>query len=342
MKIGLLKGDGIGPEITEAVQKIFGKMKLGIEWVELPCGEGAIRTHGSALPEITLKTLRELKVALKGPTSTPIGKGHRSANVSLRKELDLYANLRPVESIPGVRTRFENVNLTIVRENTEDVYIGNERQVDSNTAECIKTITRQGSMRIADFAFKVAQRYERKKVTCVQKANIMKLTDGLFLECFREVARKYPQIESQELLVDNTCMQLVTRPEQFDVIVTENLYGDILSDLCAGLVGGLGVTGGANIGNDCAVFEAVHGTAPDIAGKNLANPTAMILSSIMMLEHLQKQAEASFLKRALYKTLGEGRSVTRDLKGSASTSEFTDALISKFDDVQGACTVNIR
>ena len=328
-KIGLLSGDGIGAEISKAVVAIFASAKLPIEWEELACGEAAIQSAGAALPPASLDRIRMLRVALKGPTSTPIGKGHRSANVMLRKDLDLFANVRPVTNLPGVQTPFSGIDLIIVRENTEDVYMGIEHQISKDIAQCIKTITRQGSERISRYAFELAKKLGRKKVTCVQKANIMKLTDGLFLESFYSVAKNYTDIKAEELLVDNCCMQLIKRPESFDVIVTENLYGDILSDLCAGLVGGLGVVGGANIGAEYAVFEAVHGTAPDIAGKNMANPTALLLSALMMLDYLGFKSEQEKIKKALFAVLEEKKTLTKDLGGNATTSEFTSAVISK-------------
>ncbi len=329
MKVGLLKGDGIGPEISDSVVRLFAALKAPIEWEELACGEESIKASGAVLPAQTLTKLRELKVALKGPTGTPIGTGHRSANVTLRKELNLYSNLRPVFNLPGVKTRYENINLVIVRENTEDVYSGNERKVSDDVAECIKTITRAGSQKIVKFAFDYARREKRKKITCVQKANIMKLTDGLFLEVFRTIAKDYPEIEAKEMLVDNACMQLVTRPEQFDIIVTENLYGDILSDLCAGLVGGLGVTGGANIGESSAIFEAVHGTAPDIAGRGVANPTALLLSACMLLDYLELSDLSKRLRGAIFNVLKDGKSLTKDLGGSASLIEYEKAIQSR-------------
>ncbi len=329
LQIGLLRGDGIGPEICEAVVQIVKHLSTPIEWVEIPCGEETLKTQGTALPESSVAKVKELKVSLKGPTATPIGKGHKSANVTLRKALDLYANVRPLCNLPGVATPFKDVDLIIVRENTEDVYLGIEEKLSEDKMQCLKIITRQASERISRYAFEMARNLKRKKVTCVQKANIMKLTDGLFLESFRNIAKDFSEIEANEMLVDNVCMQLVTKPSQFDVIVTENLYGDILSDLCAGLVGGLGVAGGSNIGKETAVFEAVHGTAPDIAGKGLCNPTAMILSSIMMLEHLRLFDDAKRLRKALFDVFKEGKSLTKDLKGSASTMDFTNAIIQK-------------
>ncbi len=326
-KIALLEGDGIGPEISQAVVKIFSAAKIPVEWVKIPCGDETLAKENSAMPLSAIQKVKELKVALKGPTGTPIGKGHQSANVTLRKSLDLYANFRPVQSLPGVKTRFDGIDVLIVRENTEDLYASIEHQVAPGVMQGLKIITQPGCERIIRFAFEMAKKLNRKKVTCVHKANIMKLTDGMFLEIFRSIAKEYLQFESQDMIVDNTCMQLVTRPEQFDVIVTENLYGDILSDLSAGLIGGLGVAGGANIGKEVAVFEAVHGTAPDIAGKNLCNPTALLLSATMMLDYMELRKEADRIRQGLFKVLKEGKATTRDLKGTATCSEFTSAVI---------------
>jgi isocitrate dehydrogenase (NAD+) len=328
-KIGLLKGDGIGPEISDAMVRVVGALGLPIEWEEIPCGEQTLKSLGQAMPQAALDRIKDLGIAIKGPTATPVGTGHRSANVALRKELDLYANVRPCYKLSGVSTPFSQVDLIVVRENTEDLYMGVEKEVSPDEMHSIKIITRKGSERIHRYAFDIAQKQNRKKVTCVHKANIMKKTDGLFLAVFREVAKEYPQIEAAEMIVDNACMQLVTKPEQFDVIVTENLYGDILSDLCAGLVGGLGLAGGANIGKNGAVFEAVHGTAPDIAGKNKANPTAILFSAVMMLQHLKMNEEAEKLRKAIEEVYREGKALTGDLGGKASTTEFTNAIISK-------------
>lgn len=323
----LLAGDGIGPEIAQSVQRIFSELKVPITFVSAPCGEEGLKKEGSVIPTSTVDLIRTHGTALKGPTMTPIGKGHRSANVTLRKDLDLYANVRPIFNLPGVKTPFSQVDLILVRENTEDVYMGVEHKISKDVAQCIKTITADGSRRVARFAFELAKKQNRKSVTCVHKANIMKLTDGLFLDCFYEISKGYPEIQAKDLLVDNACMQLVRKPAQFDVIVTENLYGDILSDLCAGLIGGLGVAGGSNNGDDIAVFEAVHGTAPDIAGKGLANPTALLLSSVMMLEFMGLNDHAARIRSALFRVLSEGRTLTRDLGGSATTEAFTDALL---------------
>jgi len=328
-KIGILKGDGIGPEICAAVVELISKMKAPLEWVNIPCGEESIVTHESPMPQSSIDRVKELGVAIKGPTGTPIGAGRKSANVVLRKSLDLFSNVRPIQSIPGIETPFKNLDMVIVRENTEDVYAAIEHQLAPGVMQCLKIITRPGSERIARYAFEMARTLKRKKVTCIHKANIMKLTDGMFLEVFREVSKDYPDLEATDIIVDNVCMQLVQRPQQFDVLVTQNLYGDIVSDLCAGLIGGLGVAGGANIGHKTAVFEAVHGTAPDIAGKGLCNPTAMILSAVMMLEHLKMFDYAVKLRGALFDTIKDGKFLTGDLKGKATTKEFTAAISSR-------------
>lgn len=325
-EITLINGDGIGPEISYAVVKILAASGVKINWDVQTAGADVIEKEGTPLPDRVLKSIRKNKVALKAPVTTPIGKGFRSVNVQLRKELDLYANLRPCKNLPNVKTRFDNVDIVVVRENTEDLYAGIERQVDVDTAESIKIITRKASTRIAKFAFDYAVKNNRKEVCVVTKANIMKLSDGLFLECFRKVAKDYPQIKTREILVDNLCMQLVQNPEQFDVLVLPNLYGDIVSDLCAGLIGGLGVAQGANIGYDCAVFEPVHGSAPDIKGQNKANPTALLLSAIEMLRYIGETTYAEKIEKALFKTLKDG-DCTVDLGGTLSTTDFADAVI---------------
>lgn len=325
--VTLIPGDGIGPEITESVVKILKAAGAEIEWEIQTAGADVAKEEGSPLPDRVIESVRRNKVALKAPVTTPIGKGFRSVNVALRKSLDLYSNLRPCKNIDGIKTRFENVDLVIVRENTEDLYAGIERQVDADTAESIKIITRKASERIVDFAFKYAVNNNRKLVTAVSKANICKLSDGLFLEAARTIANKYPQIEYKEILVDNLCMQLVQKPEQFDVLVLPNLYGDIVSDLCAGLIGGLGIAQGANIGSDAAVFEPVHGSAPDIKGQNKANPTALLLSAIEMLKYINQKNTAEKIEKALFKTIKEGKYLTHDLGGSASTSQFTEEII---------------
>ena len=325
--VTLIPGDGIGPEITQAVVEILKSAKAQIEWDIQSAGADIIEKEGTPLPERVIDSIKKNKVALKAPVTTPIGKGFRSVNVQLRKALDLYANLRPCKNIDGIKTRFENVNLVIVRENTEDLYAGIERQIDEETAESIKIITKKASLRIAEFAFNYAVKNGRKTVHAVSKANICKLTDGLFLNCTREIAQKYPQIEYKEILVDNLCMQLVQNPEKFDVLVLPNLYGDIVSDLCAGLIGGLGVAQGANIGLEFAVFEPVHGSAPDIKGQNKANPTALLLSAIEMLKYINQTDIALKIEKALYKTLKEAKVLTADLNGNATTLEFAQEII---------------
>lgn len=326
--VTLIPGDGIGPEITKGMQQIFAAAKAPIEWDVQSAGHASLLALGTPLPEETLLSIRTNGLALKGPLTTEVGTGHRSINVALRQTFDLYCNLRPVKKIAGVKSRYDKVDLVVFRENTEDLYAGIEHNVGKRAAESIKIITADACLRIAEAAFDYAVKHGRKKVTAVHKANIMKLTDGLFLSCVREVASKYPGIQYQEIIVDNLCMQLVMAPEQFDILLAPNLYGDIISDLCAGLVGGLGVVPGANIGKDCAIFEAVHGTAPDIAGKNIANPLAMVLSGIMLLRHMGEEAIASNLERAIHKVVGEGKSLTPDLGGSATTEELTQAIIS--------------
>ncbi len=325
-KITLINGDGIGPEISASVMKIIEASGLKIDWDIQTAGADVIEKEGTPLPERVLNSIKQNKVALKAPVTTPIGKGFRSVNVQLRKSLDLYANLRPCKNLPNVKTKFENVDIVVVRENTEDLYAGIERQVDNDTAESIKVITRKASERICKFAFDYAVKNNRKEVCVVTKANIMKLSDGLFLDCYRRIAENYPQINKREILVDNLCMQLVQNPSQFDLLVLPNLYGDIVSDLCAGLIGGLGVAQGANIGLDYAVFEPVHGSAPDIKGQDKANPTALLLSSIEMLKYIGETSYAQKIEKALFATLAQGK-FTCDLGGSLTTSEFTDAII---------------
>lgn len=326
-KITLVNGDGIGPEISESVMKIIKASGLSIDWDIQTAGADVIEKEGTPLPQRVLDSIRQNKVALKAPVTTPIGKGFRSVNVQLRKDLDLYANLRPCKNLPGINTRFDNVDLIVVRENTEDLYAGVEEQIDSDTAHSIKIITRKASERICKFAFEYASKNNRHEVCCVTKANIMKLSDGLFLESFRNVASQYPNIHSREILVDNLCMQLVQDPSRFDVLVLPNLYGDIVSDLTAGLIGGLGVAQGANIGIDCAVFEPVHGSAPDIKGQNKANPTALLMSAIEMLKYIGEYSYAERIEKALFKTLADGNK-TADIGGNLSTTEFTNVVIS--------------
>ncbi|HEY7411256.1 MAG TPA: isocitrate dehydrogenase (NAD(+)) [Vicinamibacteria bacterium] len=324
--ITLIPGDGIGPEVVSAAVRVLTATGIAFEWETENAGAGAMGKEGEALPERVLDSIRRNKVALKGPTATPVGSGHRSVNVELRKRLDLYANLRPVATLPGIKSRYDGVDLIVVRENTEDLYSGLEHVVVPGVVESIKIITEKASTRIARYAFEYARAHGRKKVTAVHKANIMKLSDGLFLDCCRRVAAQFPAIEYDELIVDNCCMQLVLDPTRFDMLLLENLYGDIVSDLCAGFIGGLGIAPGANIGDEGAVFEAVHGSAPDIAGKNLANPMALILSGAMMLDHLGETAAADRVRAAVNDVLREGSKIPRDLGGSAGTTEVAEAI----------------
>jgi isocitrate dehydrogenase (NAD+) len=324
--ITLIPGDGIGPEVSAAVVRILKASGAQIEWERHDAGTVALERHGTTLPHALLDSIERNKVGLKGPLTTPIGSGFTSVNVGLRKALDLFANLRPVYNLPGVQARFENVDLILVRENTEDLYAGLEHEVVPGVVESLKIITERASTRAARFAFEYARAHGRKRVTSVHKANIMKLSDGLFLDCARNVSRDFLDIEYDERIVDATCMHLVMTPEQFDVLLMPNLYGDILSDLCAGLVGGLGVVGSGNMGIEAAVFEAVHGTAPDIAGKNLANPMALLMSAIMMLRHIGEGERADAVMRAMTAVLAGGKVRTRDLGGSSTTTEFADAI----------------
>ena len=324
--ITLIPGDGIGPEVTESVVRIFKAASLDIEWERHDAGVIAFEKTGETLPAPLLDSIKRNKVALKGPVTTPIGQGFTSVNVGLRKALELFANLRPVRNLPGVDSRYSNVDLVIVRENTEDLYAGLEHEVVPGVVESLKIITDKASTNIARFAFEHARKFGRKRVTAIHKANIMKLGDGLFLDCTRRVANEYIDITYDERIVDAACMHLVMHPEKLDVLLLPNLYGDIVSDLCAGLVGGLGVVPGANLGREAAVFEAVHGSAPDIAHKNLANPTALLLSALMMLDHIGERDKADRIRAALSAILIERKVRTRDLGGEASTTEFTDAI----------------
>jgi isocitrate dehydrogenase (NAD+) len=329
--ITLIPGDGIGPEVAEAVVRIFKVAGLDIEWDRHDAGVIAFEKTSETLPAALLDSIKRNKVALKGPVTTPIGQGFTSVNVGLRKALDLYANLRPVRNLPGVQSRYSDVDLVIVRENTEDLYAGLEHEVVPGVVESLKIITERASTRIARFAFEHARRYERQRVTAIHKANIMKLSDGLFLQCTRAVSRDYTDITYDERIVDAACMHLVMTPEKLDVLLLPNLYGDIVSDLCAGLVGGLGVVPGANFGTEVAVFEAVHGSAPDIALKNLANPTALLLSGLMMLDHIGERETSRRIRAALDAVLMDGAVKTRDLGGTASTTEFTDAVCRRLE-----------
>jgi isocitrate dehydrogenase (NAD+) len=326
-KITLLPGDGIGPEVTASVVAIIECAGVDVEWEKYVVGSEAIARFGDPLPKEVLDSILANKVALKGPVTTPIGTGFASINVRLRKTLDLYANLRPVKSMPNIITRFENVDIIVVRENTEDLYSGLEHEVVPGVVESLKIITERASTRIARFAFDYATTHGRKRVTAVHKANIMKMSDGLFLRCFRDVAKGYPDIEADDKIIDNLCMQLVTRPEDYDVLLLENLYGDIVSDLAAGLVGGLGVVAGANFGEIGAVFEAVHGSAPDIAGQNKANPLALLQSAVLMLHHIGEPAAAKRIDAAIVKILASGpEHRTRDIGGTGTTADFTTSL----------------
>lgn len=327
--ITLIPGDGIGPEIVAATVRTIEATGVDIEWETHIIGAQALEKYGDTIPDETIASIKRNKVALKGPLTTPIGKGFTSVNVGLRKELDLYANVRPVKALPNVPCRYPELDLVVVRENTEDLYAGLEHVVVPGVVESIKIITEKASTRIAKYAFEFARDNGRKKVTAIHKANIMKLSDGLFLECFYNVAKDFPEIEANDLIVDNCCMQLVMRPEQFDVLVLENLYGDIVSDLCAGLIGGLGLAPGANIGEIGAVFEAVHGSAPDIAGQGVANPTAIMLSAVMMLRHIGEGDAADRLRQAILDVFAEGNYITRDLGGTAKTADFASAIIEK-------------
>lgn len=327
--ITLIPGDGIGPEIIGATVGVVEATGVDIEWETQIGGSQALEKFGSTLPDSLIDSIKKNKVALKGPMMTPVGKGFTSVNVGMRKALDLYANVRPIKAIPNVECRYPELDLVIMRENTEDLYAGLEHVVVPGVVESIKIITEKASTRIAKYAFEYATRLGRKKATALHKANIMKLSDGLFLDCFYNVAKGFTEIEADDKIIDNACMQLVMRPEQFDVVVTQNLYGDIISDLCAGLIGGLGLAPGANIGTDAATFEAVHGSAPDIAGQGIANPTAIMLSAVMMLKHIDEFDAADRMEAAMLEVFTEGRIRTRDLGGTSSTFEFAAEIISK-------------
>ncbi len=327
--IVLLPGDGIGPEVTHAAARVIEAAGLGVNWIEVPAGASAVEQgHGEVLPQITLDAIRQHHIALKGPVTTPVGKGFKSVNVQLRQKLGLYAAIRPVRSLDGVKTRYDNVDLVIVRENTEGLYSGIENEITPGVVTSMKVATTGACYRIARYAFKYAMLRHRRKVTVFHKANIMKLTDGMFLNAARDVHQnEFPQVEYDELIIDAGCMKLVQDPNKFDVLLMENLYGDLVSDLCAGLVGGLGVVPGSNIGEEYSVFEAVHGSAPDIAGKGIANPLAVIMSGVMMLNHLGETSIAEKIKSAYNRVLAEKQTLTRDLGGSASTDQFADAII---------------
>src|ERR1700694_922042 len=326
-RVTLIHGEGIGPEVASATRRILEATGVQIDWEEIAGRSDSSSDQGISVNQAAVESVRRNRVALKGPMATAIAGGAPSVNVALRKTLDLYANLRPVKNMPGVKSHFQDVDLILVRENTEDLYSGLEHEVVPGVVKSLKIITERASTRIAKFAFEYAKRHGRKKIHAIHKANIMKLSDGLFLRSVRAVAAQFPQIEYKELIVDNACMQIVMDPQQFDMLLLPNLYGDVMSDLAAGLVGGLGVVPSANIGDECAMFEAVHGTAPDIAGKGLANPTALLMSSILMLKHLGEDSAAARVEAALDKVYREGKHFTRDLGGSATTNEFTNALI---------------
>ncbi len=326
-RVSLIPGDGIGPEVSEAAVRVVEASGVAIDWETVEAGAAVVAEHGTPVPDAVLSSVRRNRVALKGPISTPIGEGFRSANVTLRQVLDLYAAVRPARNLPGVETRFSGVDLIVVRENTEGLYSGLEHTVTPGVVESLKIVTERASLRIAEFAFGLAERQGRRRVTAVHKANIMKLSDGLFLECARRVAKAHPDISYDEIIIDNCAMQLVRDPTRFDVLLLENLYGDILSDLCAGLVGGLGVVPGANFGDDCAVFEAVHGSAPDIAGKRVANPVAIVLSAAELLRHLGEVEAADRVVKAVEGALSDPASRTRDLGGSAGLDAITDAIV---------------
>jgi len=327
--VTLIPGDGIGPEIAANVVRIIEASGVEVEWETHFAGAQALEKFGETLPQALLDSILRNKVALKGPITTPVGKGFTSVNVGLRKALDLYANVRPIRALPNVPCRYPELNLVIVRENTESLYAGLEHVVVPGVVESLKIITEKASTRIARYAFEYSRREGRKKVTCGHKANIMKLSDGLFLDCFRKMATEFPEIEADDKIIDNACMQLVMRPEQFDVMLLENLYGDIVSDLCAGLIGGLGLVPGANIGEKGAVFEAVHGSAPDIAGQGIANPTALLQSGILMLRHLGEREAAELVEKSMLDVFKEGKVRTRDIGGTANTAEFASEIIQK-------------
>jgi isocitrate dehydrogenase (NAD+) len=327
--ITLIPGDGIGPEIIAATVRIIEATGVEIEWETHIIGAQALEKYGTTIPEATIESIKRNKVALKGPLTTPVGKGFTSVNVGLRKALDLYANVRPIKALPNVPCRYPELDLVIIRENTESLYAGVEHVVVPGVVESIKIITEKASTRIAQYAFEFAKAQSRRKITAMHKANIMKLSDGLFLECFYNVSKQFPEIPADDKIIDNACMQLVMKPEQFDVMVLENLYGDIVSDLCAGLIGGLGLAPGANIGEQGAVFEAVHGSAPDIAGQGVANPTAILMSAILMLRHLGENDAANRAENAMMEVFVEGEIRTRDLGGTAKTADFANAIIDK-------------
>ncbi|MDE3062309.1 MAG: isocitrate dehydrogenase (NAD(+)) [Acidobacteriota bacterium] len=326
-KVTLIPGDGIGPEVTQAVVRILEATGVKFEWERFAAGAEAFEIFGEYIPAALYESIERNKVALKGPVTTPVGGGFKSINVTLRKKFDLFANFRPIKNLPGLETKWPGVDLIIVRENTEGEYVGLEHEVVPGVVESIKVITDKGSTRIAKFAFDYARKHGRKKIHSIHKANIMKMSDGLFLRCARRVAEGFPDVLYGEHIIDNTCMQLVMNPFQYDTLLLENLYGDIVSDLCAGLVGGLGLVPGANLGHDCAIFEAVHGSAPDIAGQDIANPTALLQSAVLMLHHLNEEAAANKVQKAVETVYAERKTLTRDVGGHAGTSQFADAVL---------------
>ena len=332
--ITLIPGDGIGPEVTDAVVRILEATGVRFNWERYAAGAGAFEKHKEYIPKELYHSIERNRVALKGPVTTPVGGGFASINVTLRKKFELYANFRPIKNLPGLETRYPDVDLIIIRENTEGLYVGLEHEVVPGVIESLKVITEKASTRIAKFAFAYAQQHGRKKIHAIHKANIMKMSDGLFLRCAREVGKKYPEITYAEHIIDNTCMQLVMNPYQYDTLLLENLYGDIVSDLCAAFVGGLGLVPGANLGDEAAIFEAVHGSAPDIAGKDMANPTALLQSAILMLRHIDEGAAADRLQASLEKTYTAKRTLTRDVGGTAGTSAFADAVIQSLEEAR--------
>jgi len=325
--VTLIPGDGIGPEVTDAVVRILEATGVKFNWERFAAGAEAFEKHKEYIPKELYESIEKNKLALKGPVTTPVGGGFPSINVTLRKKFELYANFRPIKNLPGLETRYPGVDLVIVRENTEGLYVGLEHEVVPGVVESLKVITEKGSTRIAKFAFEYARKHKRKKIHAIHKANIMKLSDGLFLKCAREIAKGFPEITYGEHIIDNTCMQLVMNPYQYDTLLLENLYGDIVSDLCAAFVGGLGLVPGANLGADAAIFEAVHGSAPDIAGKDIANPTALLQSAVLMLRHIDEEDAADKIQTALEKVYGEKKTLTRDVGGSAGTKAFADAVV---------------
>jgi isocitrate dehydrogenase (NAD+) len=331
--VTLIPGDGIGPEVTDAVVRILEATGVKFEWERFAAGAEAFEKHKEYIPKELYESIERNKLALKGPVTTPVGGGFPSINVTLRKKFELYANFRPIKNLPGLETRYPGVDLVIVRENTEGLYVGLEHEVVPGVVESIKVITEKASTRIAKFAFAYARQHKRKKIHAIHKANIMKLSDGLFLRCARDVAKGYPEIFYGEHIIDNTCMQLVMNPYQYDMLLLENLYGDIVSDLCAAFVGGLGLVPGANLGADAAIFEAVHGSAPDIAGKDIANPTALLQSAILMLRHIDEAEAADKLQTALETVYIEKKTLTRDVGGSSGTKAFADAVIKALAEV---------